>query len=150
SSSVPPLSTPVIDLTPPKTVSPTIQAPIFTATIATTTTLLLPLPPQQQSSSDPDLVSRVSALEQVFNEVVKEAVQTALQAPLRERFRDLSKAKMKEILHQRMFESGKYQSLPEHVALYKALEASIDHDNMDEFLEATAKSRKRRRDDQDP
>ncbi|GKG55032.1 hypothetical protein Tco_0563019 [Tanacetum coccineum] len=38
----------------------------------------------------------------------------------------------------------------ERVALYKALEASIDHDNMDEFLEATAKSCKRRRDDQDP
>ncbi|GKA78541.1 hypothetical protein Tco_0785078 [Tanacetum coccineum] len=65
SSSIPPLSTPVIDLTPPKPVSPTLQALIFKAIIATTTTLLLPPPPQQQSSSDPDLVSRVSTLEQV-------------------------------------------------------------------------------------
>ncbi|GJZ72168.1 hypothetical protein Tco_0636019 [Tanacetum coccineum] len=65
SSSVPLLSTPVIDLTPPKPVSPTLQGLIFKAIIATTTTLLLPPPPQQQISSDPDLVSRVSTLEQV-------------------------------------------------------------------------------------
>ncbi|GJR73906.1 retrovirus-related pol polyprotein from transposon TNT 1-94 [Tanacetum coccineum] len=66
SSSVPPLSTPVIDLTPPKPVSPTIQSPIFTATTTTTTTTLPLLPPpQKQSSSDPDLASRVSALKHV-------------------------------------------------------------------------------------
>ncbi|GKG39778.1 hypothetical protein Tco_0463923, partial [Tanacetum coccineum] len=44
SSSVPPLSTPVIDLSSPKPVSFTTQAPIFTATASTTTTTL-PLPP---------------------------------------------------------------------------------------------------------
>ncbi|GJV87269.1 hypothetical protein Tco_1531207 [Tanacetum coccineum] len=137
SSSVPPLSTPVIDLTPPKPVSSTIQEPVFTPTTETTTTTLPPPPPQQQSTTDPALASRVSALEticanfekrhklqdktvqglssrvftlelldlphnidQTVNEVVKEAVQTALQAPLQERFKDLSEADMKEILHQ--------------------------------------------------
>ncbi|GKC19192.1 hypothetical protein Tco_1021342, partial [Tanacetum coccineum] len=40
SSLVPPLSTPVIDLSPPKPVPSTTQAPIFTATIMTTTTTL--------------------------------------------------------------------------------------------------------------
>ncbi|GKG11066.1 hypothetical protein Tco_0342466, partial [Tanacetum coccineum] len=44
SSSSPPLSTPIIDLTPPKPVSPPTQEPIFTAT--TTTLPLLPPPPQ--------------------------------------------------------------------------------------------------------
>ncbi|GJT68604.1 hypothetical protein Tco_1020084 [Tanacetum coccineum] len=164
SSFVPPLSIPVIDLTPPKPVSPTIQAPIFTATTRTTTaTLLLPPLPQQQSSSDPDLASHVSALEQVcanfekrhklqektiqgllsrvfdlelrdlphkidetVHEAVKKVVQIALQAPLKECFRDLSEAEMKEILHDRMFESGTYQSQPEHVALHEALEASME------------------------
>nr|GEV91198.1 histone deacetylase 14 [Tanacetum cinerariifolium] len=122
SSSVPPLSTPVIDLTPPKPVSPTIQAPIFTATTAiTTTTLPLPPHPQQQSSSDPELASRFSALEQI-DEAVKEAVQIALQAPLKERFKDLSEADMKEILH----------------------------DRMDKFLAEKDKSQKTRRDEQDP
>ncbi|GKC10114.1 retrovirus-related pol polyprotein from transposon TNT 1-94 [Tanacetum coccineum] len=42
SPSVPPLSTPVIDLIPLKPASPTIQAPIFTATTSTTTTTLSP------------------------------------------------------------------------------------------------------------
>ncbi|GKB78473.1 hypothetical protein Tco_0945368 [Tanacetum coccineum] len=42
SSSVPPLSTPVIDLLPPKPASSTTQTPIFTSTTTTTTT---PLPP---------------------------------------------------------------------------------------------------------
>ncbi|GJS14430.1 hypothetical protein Tco_0408902 [Tanacetum coccineum] len=44
SSSVPLLSTPIIDLTSPKPVSPPAQEPIFTATTTTTTTTL-PLPP---------------------------------------------------------------------------------------------------------
>ncbi|GJX06959.1 hypothetical protein Tco_0194891 [Tanacetum coccineum] len=33
-----------------------------------------------------------------------------------------------------MFESGTYKSLPEHVALYKALKASMERANRDEFL----------------
>nr|GEW32398.1 hypothetical protein [Tanacetum cinerariifolium] len=57
---------------------------------------------------------------------------------------------MKEILHNRMFESGSYKSLTEHVALYEALEASKERANRDEFLAEKDKSRKRRRDNQDP
>ncbi|GJS78668.1 hypothetical protein Tco_0728549 [Tanacetum coccineum] len=182
-SFVPPLSTLVIDLSPLKPVSSHAQAPTFTATTATTTTLPLQPLPQQQSSSDPDLASRVLALEQVcanfdkkyklqentsqtlssriftlelcdlphkidqtVNETIKEAVQRALQAPLRERFRDLSEADMKEILLDRMFESGSYRSHPKHVALYEALEASMECDNRDEFLAEKDKSHKKRRD----
>nr|GEX90308.1 hypothetical protein [Tanacetum cinerariifolium] len=62
-------------------------------------------------------------IDETVNEVVKEAVQIALQAPLKERFKYLSKADMKEILHDRMF---------------------------DEFLAEKDKSCKRRQDDQDP
>ncbi|GJU78532.1 hypothetical protein Tco_1275602 [Tanacetum coccineum] len=168
SSSVPLLSTPVINLSPPKPVPSTTQAPIFIA-ITTTTTTTLPPHPQQQSTIDSELVARVIALEnkfsnfkqksntldnttqnlgsrvftlelqdlpykinQTINEVVKEAVHVALQAPLIERFKELPKADMKEILHQRMFESGTYKSLPEHVALYEALEASMERANTDE------------------
>ncbi|GKA95788.1 hypothetical protein Tco_0817883 [Tanacetum coccineum] len=161
SSSVPPLSTPVVDLSTPKPVSSPAQALTFTAiTVTTTTTLPLQPLPQQQSSSGPDLASWVSALEQVrdlphkinqnVNEAVKEAVQIALKAPLRECFRDLSEVDMKEILHDRMFKSGSYRSQPEHVTLYEALEASMQRDNGDEFLAEKDMSRKRRRDDQDP
>ncbi|GJT67456.1 hypothetical protein Tco_1018936, partial [Tanacetum coccineum] len=167
SSSAPPLSTPIIDLTPPKPVSPPAQEPVFTATTATTTTLLPPPPPQQQSTTVPELATRVSALEKIcsnfekkhklqdkttqalssrvftlenhdlyskidnyVNETVKGPVQNALQYLVRERFRELSQ--------------------PEQASLYDALEVSMDRENREEFIEATAKSRKRRRDDQDP
>nr|GEU88741.1 hypothetical protein [Tanacetum cinerariifolium] len=188
SSSVPPLSTPIIDLSPPKPISSTTQAPTFTATTTTTTTILqLPPPPPQQSTSDSELVARVTTLEQklatleqnsktldnttynlgsrVFtlelqdlpheinqtvNEIVKEAVHIALQAPLRDRFRELPEANMKEILHQRMFKSGSYKLLPEHVTLYEALEASMERANRDEFLVEKDKSCKRCHDNQDP
>nr|GEX50382.1 hypothetical protein [Tanacetum cinerariifolium] len=104
SSSAPPLSTPVIDLSLPKPVSSTTQAPIFTATKATTTTLpLLPLL-QQQSTTDSELAAR----------------------------------------------SGTYKSIPKHVALYEAHEASMERANRDEFFVEKEKSHKRRHDDQDP
>ncbi|GJS63078.1 hypothetical protein Tco_0677642 [Tanacetum coccineum] len=63
SSSVPPLSTPIIDLSPPKPVSPPVQELIITATTATTTTLLPAPPPPPQSTTDLELATRISALE---------------------------------------------------------------------------------------
>nr|GEU90672.1 retrovirus-related Pol polyprotein from transposon TNT 1-94 [Tanacetum cinerariifolium] len=188
SSSAPPLSTPVIDLSLPKLVSPTTYVPIFTATTATTTTTLpLPPPPQQQSTTDSELAACVTALKKKFanfeqksqtlnnttqnlrsmvftlvlrdlphkinqtiNEVVKEKVHIAFQALLRDHFKELAEADMKEILHQRMFKSGSYKSLPEHIALYEALEASMERTNRDEFFAENDKSSKRCRDDQDP
>nr|GEX45396.1 hypothetical protein [Tanacetum cinerariifolium] len=82
STSVHPLSTPIIDISPLKT----------------------------------DLPHKI---DQTVNEVVKEAVHVAFQAPLRDRIRELPKADTKEILHQRMFESGSYKSLPEHCSAWK-------------------------------
>ncbi|GJS25187.1 hypothetical protein Tco_0453819 [Tanacetum coccineum] len=156
SSSVPPLSILIIDLTPPKLVYPPAQEPIFTPINATTTTTTLPLPPllQQQSTTDPKLPNYVSTLEKIcidkyVNEVVKEDVHNTLQAPIHECFRDLSEFKMREILHDWMFESGSYTSHSEHTTLYEALEPSMDHENREEFNEEMAKSHKRRCDDQD-
>nr|GEZ04624.1 hypothetical protein [Tanacetum cinerariifolium] len=54
SSSVRPLSTPIIDLLPPKPVSLPVQEPIITVT-TTTTTLPPPPPLLLQSTTDPDL-----------------------------------------------------------------------------------------------
>ncbi|GKA68673.1 hypothetical protein Tco_0768590, partial [Tanacetum coccineum] len=89
-------------------------------------------------------------IDETVHESVKEAVHVALQALLRDCFRELLEANMKEILHQRMFKSGTYKSLPEHVALYEALEASMERAQRDEFLAEKDKSHKRRRNDQDP
>ncbi|GJY97614.1 hypothetical protein Tco_0514524 [Tanacetum coccineum] len=116
STSVTPLSTTIIDLSPPKPKH------------------------KLQEQTTQALSSRIFTLElrdlpykinQTANEVVKEVVHIALQAPLRDRFRELPEADMKEILHQRMFESGSYKSLPKHVALYEALEASMKRANRD-------------------
>nr|GEW79356.1 hypothetical protein [Tanacetum cinerariifolium] len=48
-----------------------------------------------------------------------------------------------------MFETGTYKSLPKHVALYEALEASMECANREELLTKMNKSRKRRRNGQD-
>ncbi|GJX45706.1 hypothetical protein Tco_0262382 [Tanacetum coccineum] len=58
-------------------------------------------------------------INEAVRENVKEDVQIALQPPLRDRFRDLAEEDMKEMLHQRMFESGTYKSLPEHTLSMK-------------------------------
>nr|GEX96706.1 hypothetical protein [Tanacetum cinerariifolium] len=140
-SSVPPLSTPVIDILPPKPSSHHVHEQLITATTETITTRLLPqLPQQQQCTTDSELAFCVSALEQIFNEVVKEAVQTVLQAPLRECFKDLSKSDIKEILHQRMFESGSHKVHHDHESLYHALEMLMDHDNQEALYETLTTS----------
>ncbi|GKA16117.1 hypothetical protein Tco_0695864 [Tanacetum coccineum] len=63
------------------------------------------------------------------DEIVTDAVDWAMQAPLRERFRDLPEADMKEILHNRMWESKSYQTHEDHMMLYEALEKSMARDN---------------------
>ncbi|GJZ66882.1 hypothetical protein Tco_0630122, partial [Tanacetum coccineum] len=164
-SSVPPMTTPVIDLTTSQSDSLTFHAslPTSTATTTTVTTTTLPPPPlqPQQSTTDPILLQRIGELEQhmanliqdksaleerldkhgsrlynlenlnipqkvskVVDEIVTDAVDWALQAPLHARFRDLPEADMKEILLQRMWETGSYKTHEDHKNLYEALEKS--------------------------
>ncbi|GJS04653.1 hypothetical protein Tco_0321161 [Tanacetum coccineum] len=157
SSSVPSLSTPVIDITTLKPVSPPIQEPIFAATTAaTSTTLLLPPPPQQQSTTEPSLASRVLTMEQRCANLKKQCkLQDKMTQSLSSKIftlelRDLPH-KIDETVYEAVKEaSGTYKSLTEHVALYEALDASMKRANRDEFLAEKDKSQKKRRDDQDP
>ncbi|GJX70034.1 hypothetical protein Tco_0307205 [Tanacetum coccineum] len=80
----------------------------------------------------------------VVDEIVTDAVDWAMHAPLRERFRDLSEADMKEILHNRMWESKSYQTHEDHMTLYEALEKSMARDNRDQLLSDLAEARKKR------
>nr|GEY22943.1 retrovirus-related Pol polyprotein from transposon TNT 1-94 [Tanacetum cinerariifolium] len=59
------------------------------------------------------------------SKVVIDAVDWAMQAPLRSRFRDLLEADMKEILHQRMWETESYKSHEDHMQLFEALEKPL-------------------------
>ncbi|GJR09290.1 retrovirus-related pol polyprotein from transposon TNT 1-94 [Tanacetum coccineum] len=136
SSSVNPLSTPVINLLPIKLVSSIVQEPVITATTATTTTLPLPPPPQQQSTTDPELATRVSALEK-------------RSADLEQKTQNQDKTI--KALGSRVYTlENQDLSHMDHSSLYQALEVSIEQDNKEEFIKEKANSRKRCRDDQDP
>ncbi|GKE87249.1 hypothetical protein Tco_1564724 [Tanacetum coccineum] len=81
----------------------------------------------------------------VVDEIVTGAVDWAIQAPLKDRFRDLPEADMKEILHHRMWETKSYEAHEDHKKLYEALEKSIDHDHSDQLLTDLAEARRKKK-----
>nr|GEW24108.1 hypothetical protein [Tanacetum cinerariifolium] len=81
----------------------------------------------------------------VVDEVVTNAVDWAMQALLRNHFRDLPEADMKEILHQRMWETESYKTYEDHMQLYEALEKSMNRDHSEELLKDLAEARKKKK-----
>ncbi|GKC56620.1 hypothetical protein Tco_1084218, partial [Tanacetum coccineum] len=83
------------------------------------------------------------------DEIVTDDVDWAIQAPLRDRFRDLPEANIKEILHHRMWETKSYKAHEDHKKLYEALEKSMDRDHSEQLLTdlAEAQRKKKRRHD---
>nr|GFC45218.1 hypothetical protein [Tanacetum cinerariifolium] len=79
------------------------------------------------------------------SEVVTDAVDWAMQAPLRNHFRDLPEADIKEILHQRMWESDSYKSHEDYMQLFEALEKSMNHDHSEELVQDLAEARKKKK-----
>nr|GFC55533.1 hypothetical protein [Tanacetum cinerariifolium] len=79
------------------------------------------------------------------DEVVMDAVDWAMQAPLRNRFKDLPKADMKEILHQRVWETDSYKSHKDHMQLYEALEKSMNRDHSEELVKDLDEARKKKK-----
>nr|GEW58910.1 nucleotide-binding alpha-beta plait domain-containing protein [Tanacetum cinerariifolium] len=105
-------------------------------TTDTTTTTATTLPPPQ----DPQHITTEAMMVKRID-----AVDWAMQAPLRNRFRDLPKADIKEILHQRMWESDSYKSHKDHMQLFEALEKSVNHDHSEELAHDLAEARKKRK-----
>ncbi|GJW52553.1 hypothetical protein Tco_0096638 [Tanacetum coccineum] len=89
-----------------------------------------------------DIPHKVS---KAVDEIVTDAVDWAIQAPLRDRFRDLPEADMKEILHHRMWESNSYQAHEDHKMLYEALEKSMARDHTDQLLTDLAEARRKKK-----
>nr|GEV71828.1 monodehydroascorbate reductase [Tanacetum cinerariifolium] len=81
----------------------------------------------------------------VVSEVVTVAVDWAMQAPLRNRFRELPEADMKEILHQRMWETKSYKTHEDHSLLFEALEKSMNRDHSEELTQDLAEARKNKK-----
>ncbi|GKC63650.1 hypothetical protein Tco_1096248, partial [Tanacetum coccineum] len=79
------------------------------------------------------------------DEIVTDVVDWAIQAPLRDRFRELPEADMKEILHYRMWESNSYQAHEDHKKMYKALEKSMARDHTDQLLTDLAEVRRKKK-----
>ncbi|GJR94535.1 hypothetical protein Tco_0266709 [Tanacetum coccineum] len=114
-----------------------------------------PVIPKEPASSTGTLLYKLenqdipNQVRKAVDEIVTDAVDWAMQAPLRERLRDLPEADMKEILHNRMWESKSYQTHEDHMMLYEALEKSMAHDNNDQLLSDLAEARKMKKKRQD-
>nr|GEV73023.1 hypothetical protein [Tanacetum cinerariifolium] len=142
------------------TAYPKVHQKFKATTTDTTTTATTTLPPpqaQQQSTAEAMMVKRIDELEHIManliqvnkdmeeSEVVTDAVDWAMQAPLQNHFRDLSKADMKEILHQRMWETESYKSHEDHMQLFEAIEKSMNRDHSDELAQDLAEARKKKK-----
>nr|GEX27794.1 hypothetical protein [Tanacetum cinerariifolium] len=99
------------------------------------------------TSSIIDLTSRPESpkVSKAISEVATDAVDWDMQAPLRNRFRDLPEADMKEILHQRMWETESYKSHEDHMQLFKALEKLMNRDHSEELAQDLAEARKKKK-----
>ncbi|GJZ20017.1 retrovirus-related pol polyprotein from transposon TNT 1-94 [Tanacetum coccineum] len=95
-SSVPPMTTPIIDLTKSQSDSPLPTSTSTTSTITTTTTILPPPPPQ--STIDPILVCRIGKLEQHIADLIQNNL--ALEERLDKHGSRLYKLKNLNIPHQ--------------------------------------------------
>nr|GEV02004.1 hypothetical protein [Tanacetum cinerariifolium] len=85
-----------------------------------------------------DILQQVS---KAVSEVVIDAVDWAMQAPLRNCFRDLPEANIKDILHQCMWETESYKSHKDHMQIEK----SMYRDHFEELAQDLVEARKRKK-----
>nr|GEW45239.1 hypothetical protein [Tanacetum cinerariifolium] len=94
---------------------------------------------QQDTSSIPPMTTPIIDLTSRSDSL------NAIKAPLRNHFRDLQEADMKEILHQQMWETNSYKAHEDHMMLYEALEKSMNRDHTDELLKDLAEAHKKKK-----
>nr|GEU90132.1 retrovirus-related Pol polyprotein from transposon TNT 1-94 [Tanacetum cinerariifolium] len=139
-SSTPLMTSSIIDLTSrpesPK-VHQLLKATTTETTTTTTTTILPPPSQQQQSTTDAMIMKRISELKHIMADLIQENKRLEK--------RDLPEADMKEILHQRMWETDSYKSHEDHMQLYEALEKSMNRDHSEELTKDLAEARKKKK-----
>ncbi|GKF03733.1 hypothetical protein Tco_0030656, partial [Tanacetum coccineum] len=86
---------------------------------------------------------------ETVKEAVTASVQYAMRSPLRARFKDLPTFNMKEILLQRMLEENYDKGYEDHRMAYEALQKSILHDESEQFDADKAEERKKMKSKQD-
>nr|GEU94012.1 hypothetical protein [Tanacetum cinerariifolium] len=138
-SLIPPMTTSVINFTS-RPESPNMHQPLKATVTETTTTITTIRPPPsqpQQSTTDSMLMKRISKLEHIMANLIQD------NKHLEER--DLPEADMKEILHQRMWETNSYKTHKDHMMLYEALKKSMNRDHSEELLKDIAEARKKKK-----
>nr|GEZ62662.1 hypothetical protein [Tanacetum cinerariifolium] len=83
------------------------------------------------------LMKRISELEHIMENLIQD--NNHLED------RDLPEADMKEILHQRMWETNSYKTHENHMMLYEALDKSMNRDHTKELLKDMAKAHKKKK-----
>nr|GEU52127.1 E-beta-farnesene synthase [Tanacetum cinerariifolium] len=136
-SAIPPMTTPVVDLTL-RPESPIVHRPLHAmATEITTTTTTTPPSQPQQSTIDSVLMKCISKLEHIMANLIRE------NKHLEER--NLPEANMKEMFHQRMWETNSYKTHEDHKMMYEALEKSMNRDHSKELAKDLAEVRKKKK-----
>nr|GEX25272.1 hypothetical protein [Tanacetum cinerariifolium] len=151
-SSVPPMTTLILDLPTSQSDSPTVNAPHVTSTSTTTTittTTLPPLPSQsQQSTTYMSLLQHIGELEQLMENWIQDNL--ALEERLDKHGSRLYNLKnlnipQKEILQQQMFKENSYQAHDDHKNLFEPLYKSLEHDYSNQVLTDLDEARKKKR-----
>nr|GEW06299.1 hypothetical protein [Tanacetum cinerariifolium] len=145
-SSIPPMTTPIINLTP-RPDSPNVHwllQATATETTTTTTTTHPPPPQPQQSTTDSMLKKCIGELKQIMANLIKDNKYLEKSSTL-ESLQRLPEADIKEILHKQIWETNSYKAHEDHMILYEALEKSMNRDHTDELLKDLAKARRKKK-----
>nr|GEV66276.1 integrase, catalytic region, zinc finger, CCHC-type, peptidase aspartic, catalytic [Tanacetum cinerariifolium] len=137
--SIPLMTTSIIDLTS-RPESPKVHQLLkATATETTTTiTIIHPSPSQQQQSTTYSMmIKRIGELEHIMANQIHD------NKPLDQR--DLPEADMKDILHQRLWETDSYKTHEDHMQLYEALEKSMNRDHSEKIAKDLVEARKKKK-----
>nr|GEV55961.1 retrovirus-related Pol polyprotein from transposon TNT 1-94 [Tanacetum cinerariifolium] len=139
-SSIPPMTTPVIDLTS-RLESPNVHQLLkATTTEKTTTTIHPPLPQPQQSTTDSMLMKRIGELKQIMANLIQD--NKHLEERLDSHGARLYTLENLDIPQQ---ETNSYKTHEDHMLLYEALEKSMNRDHSEEILKDLAEARRKKK-----
>nr|GEV43294.1 hypothetical protein [Tanacetum cinerariifolium] len=144
-SSIPSMTSPIIDLTS-KPKSPKVHQQFkATATETTTTTTTLPPPlAQQQSTTEAMMMKRIGELEHIMANLIQE--NKGLVERLDNHGAHLYTLEQLDIPHQvSKAETESYKSHEDHMQLYEALEKSMNRDHSQELAQDLAEARKKKK-----
>nr|GEV56310.1 integrase, catalytic region, zinc finger, CCHC-type, peptidase aspartic, catalytic [Tanacetum cinerariifolium] len=142
-SAIPPMTSPMIDLiSRPDSPNGHRSLPA-TATATTMIITTLPLPPlPQQGTTYSILINHINELEKIMANLIQDNKRLEENLNIHQ---DLPEADIKEILHQRMWETNSYKAHEDHMMLYEALEKSMNRNHTEELLTDLAEARRKKK-----